>query len=124
MPGNKPKVTIQQVADALNDPTVQGIMNRAANKLGVHRSAIKKKVDKSKKLQRIIEEWHEEILDDSEVVIRNDIARGGGNTAKWNLEMRGASRGYARESTTHHNIDNVQNPTIIILPQNDFNDEN
>ena len=77
-----------------------GIKSFAAKELGVERSTIQSRVDRSRHLQAVISEIEETVLDMSEGVIIEAVRKGDRQTARWYAERRGRARGYGNKVET------------------------
>lgn len=80
-----------------------GIMSFAAKALGVTRSAVHIRVDRSPRLQAVAAEVRETILDAAEGNIAKAINKGDVQTSRWYAERLGQGRGYGNK--VHATID-------------------
>lgn len=83
-----------------------GIMNHAAEVLGISRQAIKQRIDRSKKLQGIMVQIDEDILDLGEGNIIKALRSGDGQMTRWAMERKGRKRGWG--TRVENSFDNAQ----------------
>ena len=93
----------RKITDAVLEAALRkhlGIKSLAAKELKVTRQTVQQRVEKSARLQAVISEVKETVLDTCESVIFNAIKPKRGKpdlaTARWLAERLGKSRGYAR----------------------------
>jgi len=115
---NKKKLTNKQVEEALRK--AGGIMAGAAQLLGVYRSTITRRVQKSKKLQKLVEELIETTLDLCETKLIQAIKEGEPWAIAFYLKCKGKKRGYIEKPylDIHGDIElTVKAPPDILKPK-------
>lgn len=76
-----------------------GIQTDAARELGVHRSAVHKRVQRDPTVRAELREIETENIDEAEGVIRAAILAGDLATSRWFLDRRGGHLGYGSRPT-------------------------
>lgn len=95
-----------------------GIPAGAAKVLGCARSTVTRRIAKSERLQALIEELQEELLDVCELsmaaMVRNTKHRNHFNATKFVLETKGKSRGWTKQVDVH-----IDKPVPIVFAAGD-----
>ena len=94
--GKKAHLTVEQIAEALQG--AGGLQAEAARMLGVNRSAICRRVQKSKVLQGVVEQARETRLDQAESKLAELIEAGSLGAICFYLKCQGKDRGFIERS--------------------------
>lgn len=97
MERGSPKLTLKSIEFALR--THGGNITDAAHFLGTTPKVLRQRVEKSEKLQGVIEEMVSQLLDYAENVVAQSIFAGNVGTSMWYLKTKGKDRGYSEKVT-------------------------
>lgn len=86
-------VTDLQIAQALEGHDFN--KSAAARFLGVTRKALVDRIDRTPDLKALMEDAHEEMIDDAEGIIRADLKAKDSSTARFVAQTQGKNRGWA-----------------------------
>lgn len=100
------KFTDAQLEQALRKHA--GIKSLAAKALGVDRSTVQERVEKSPRLKAAIAEIEETTLDMAEGVILSGLKGKDKQTARWYAERKGKGRGYASKTELSISDDDLE----------------
>lgn len=87
-----------------------GIKSAAAKALGVERNTVQERVERNPKIQQILRDIREEIVDLAEGVVVDALNDKDRETARWALNRLGKERGYALK--IENSVDPEQLETI------------
>jgi predicted transcriptional regulator len=104
------KVTIEQIEQALI--ANGGWFTKAANALGVSHQAVSKRVAKSERLQKAVEEVKAKYLDLAESKLLQKINEGDLGAICFYLKCQGRQRGYIEKAKIDANV-TMQEPMVI-----------
>jgi predicted transcriptional regulator len=110
----KPRFTVEQIEHALRESA--GLQYVAANLLRCAPSTVTSYVQSSKRLQRVIEECQQGVLDLAEGKIVEKIRDGDLTAIIFYLKTKGKNRGYT-ERQEHSGPDGKDLPHVIVAPQ-------
>lgn len=103
------RLTVHEIQKALE--ASRGLVAAAAKKLGCTRQALYRRIQNSVKLQELIEQAREEVLDEAEDQLQRAVRRGEHWAVTFLLKTLGRSRGYVERQET---VDLTKPPTIRI----------
>lgn len=86
------QVSDAQLADALRKHA--GIKARAAKAVGLDRSSVQERVERSPLLQQAIKDGEEKLLDIAESQLTKSVSRGDKDMVRYYLDRKGRKRGY------------------------------
>lgn len=91
-----------------------GIKSFAAKELGVDRTTVQERVDRSPHLQQVIKDIREHVVDLAEGVVVDALNKKDRETARWALGRIGKDRGYALKVENENRLDPDQLEQIAI----------
>lgn len=94
----QPHLKIRQIESALRK--TQGLMSHAAELLNVTRQAIEYRVKKSNRLQEVMAEIEQRLIDKSENVIYHHMENRNLTAAIFHLKTKGKARGWVEKKET------------------------
>lgn len=113
------QLTVGQIESALKAKA--GNIAAAAKALGVARSTLYRRIEKSPGLQDVLTDAREELVDIAESALRKEVLEGNITAIIFTLKTQGKGRGYVERIEQHHEIDDGS--LTIILGRDDGDDE-
>lgn len=110
--GRPQKVTTAQLEIALKQAS--GNISQVANDLGVSRSTVNHRVQNNKKLQKIVEDAREELVDIAENMLKQKISQGDITATIFALKTQGKRRGYIERQE----VTNTEPVEIVVTYEN------
>lgn len=91
------KISDKRIAEALK--AAHGVVSDAADRLGIPRHAVERRIKASVIVGRAFDEARETILDTAEAELGKAVSKGAPWAIRYFLDNRGVDRGYGRRET-------------------------
>ena len=117
---NKDKFTVEHMEKALRE--AKGFVTIAAKRAGCAYNTLMRYINKSSKLQKVLEEINEEMVDFSESKLMSQINEGNTTAIIFHLKCKGKKRGYIERIEQEHSGPGG-GPVIIEQKYSNWTDE-